>query len=85
MSEQRLIDGLAISDKALSDFNALRNMKVVSTRDLSSAHNWIDGQKPLVRSESQIFNRCGGAISNDFVYLGHGISSEDSPGDPVER
>ena len=73
------------SDEALLRFSSVRDMKAASAQDMTSVRNWLDGHKPLVRSESQIFNGSADAALDEFVYLGNTAPSEDSAGDTVER
>lgn len=65
---------LQIYDKAVLDFNNMLRLPEAQHMQCQSVHNWVVGNKPLVRSESSCYLAC--LESEDYVVLGQDESEK---------
>jgi hypothetical protein len=50
-----MVTNLGVSDNAVLRYQHLMQLPSATLRSKASVRNWVDGHKPLVRSESHIF------------------------------
>ncbi|KAH7178902.1 hypothetical protein DER46DRAFT_592313 [Fusarium sp. MPI-SDFR-AT-0072] len=70
-------------DNSLARFSELLCLPQAKEDHKRSVHHWMQGNKPLVKSESVVFNRC--LEDNDFIALAWKASDRTSLEDMIER